>query len=242
MQGPFAGAGTFESPFFGLKRSVVTVVLAVQTAWLSMRARPAGGAFRASGREAVPAVSRPGESPPSDGTELEPDAAETLMREIVDQHRIPLHRFLTRLLLGQEELAEDLVQETLLRAWRNRRILAQDQARIAPWLYTVARNAAIDTMRARRVRPPEVSLPDLNRVAATGDEMDRVLNVHAVRTALAKISPEHRAVLRELYYRNASVAEAAARLGIPEGTVKSRAFYGMRSLHAAINSPHDADS
>jgi RNA polymerase sigma-70 factor, ECF subfamily len=166
----------------------------------------------------------------------DPTAAETLLRQVVAEYHRPLHRFLTRLLLGQQDLAEDLVQETFLRAWRHADKLAADPSKIAPWLYTVARHVAIDAMRARQARPPEVSLPDLNRVPATDDEMDRVVNVHAVRLALKTISPEHRAVLHEMYYRNASVAEAAVRLGIPEGTVKSRAFYAVRALHAALGS------
>ncbi|GIJ25004.1 RNA polymerase sigma factor SigL [Micromonospora qiuiae] len=167
---------------------------------------------------------------------LASSAAAALLRQVVDEYRQPLHRFLTRLLLGQTELAEDLVQETFLRAWRHVETLAADPSKIAPWLYTVARHVAIDAMRARQARPPEVSLPDLNRVPTTDDEMDRVVSVHAVRVALTKISPEHREVLIEMYYRGASVAEAAVRLGIPEGTVKSRAFYAVRALHAAIGS------
>jgi len=171
-----------------------------------------------------------------DGATLEPFSAEAFLRQVVDEHRRPLHRFLTRLLLGQQDLAEDLVQETLLRAWRNAEALAADPAKVAPWLYTVARRVAIDAMRARQARPPEVTLPDLNRAASTDDEMDRVVNVHAVRLALTKISPEHRQVLLEMYYRGASVAEAARRLGIPEGTVKSRAYYAVRALQAVIGS------
>ncbi|RIV40212.1 sigma-70 family RNA polymerase sigma factor [Micromonospora radicis] len=172
----------------------------------------------------------------ADGAVVGPSAAEALLKGIIDEYRRPLHRFLTRLLLGQQDLAEDLVQETFLRAWRNAQTLAADPSKIAPWLYTVARHVAIDAMRARQARPPEVSLPDLNRVPTTDDEMDRVVSVQAVRSALGKISPEHRAVLIEMYYRGASVAEAAVRLGIPEGTVKSRAYYAVRALHAAIGS------
>jgi RNA polymerase sigma-70 factor (ECF subfamily) len=172
----------------------------------------------------------------ADSSAAEPPAAEALLKQIVEEYRTPLHRFLSRLLLGQQELAEDLVQETFLRAWRHAERLAADPSKIAPWLYTVARHVAIDAMRARQARPPEVSLPDLNRVPTTDDEMDRVVSVHAVRLALGKISPEHRAVLIEMYYRGASVAEAAVRLGIPEGTVKSRAYYAVRALHAAIGS------
>jgi RNA polymerase sigma-70 factor (ECF subfamily) len=171
-----------------------------------------------------------------------PPAAEALMRRIVDEYRRPLHRFVSRLLLGQQELAEDLVQETFLRAWRNVDRLAADPSKIAPWLYTVARHVTVDALRARQSRPLEVTLPDLNRIASADDEMDRVVSVQAVRLALRKISREHREVLLEMYYLGASVAEAAARLGIPEGTVKSRTHYAVRALHAAIGSTESSSS
>ncbi|MEV6349941.1 sigma-70 family RNA polymerase sigma factor [Actinoplanes sp. NPDC051851] len=227
-------APRFADPAGDLRRSAGAVLRAVVAVWSSIRKSDAG-ARAAVPAQAVPASASAVPSAPGGG-DLKPADAEALMRQIVDEYRRPLLRFLTRLLLGQEELAEDLVQETLLRAWRNRESLAADPPKIAPWLYTVARHVAIDAMRARQARPPEVSLPDLNRVADADDEMDRVVSVHAVRLALTKISPEHRAVLLEMYYRGASVAEAAARLGIPEGTVKSRAYYAVRSLHAAIGS------
>ncbi|MEK8104333.1 sigma-70 family RNA polymerase sigma factor [Micromonospora sp. M12] len=113
-------------------------------------------------------------------------------------------------------MAEDLVQETFLRTWRNLDTLAADPQRIAPWLYTVARHVAIDAIRSRRSRPQEINLPDLNRISADEDVMDRVVSAHTVQLALKQISPEHRQVLIEMYYRGASIAEAAERLGIPE--------------------------
>jgi RNA polymerase sigma-70 factor (ECF subfamily) len=190
----------------------------------------------------VSAVPNEAVGPSADEADVEPFGAEALMRRIVDEYRQPLHRFLTRLLLGQQDLAEDLVQETFLRAWRNVERLAADPAKIAPWLYTVARHAAIDALRARQARPPEVTLPDLNRIADTDDEMERVVSIHVVRLALRKISPEHRQVLLEMYYKGATVAEAAKRLGIPEGTVKSRTYHAVRALHAAIDSAEPSRS
>lgn len=196
-------------------------------------ARPYGCDPYVRGRRSVSAV--PNEAPGVTGdAATERASPEALMRAIHEQYRGPLLRFLTRLLLGRQELAEDLVQETFLRTWRNLETLAEDPRRIAPWLYTVARHVAIDAMRARQARPPEVAIPDLNRLASAEDEMDRVVSTHTVRLALQQIKPEHREVLVEMYYKGSSVAEAAQRLGIPEGTVKSRTYYAVRALHAAI--------
>ncbi|MFC4109440.1 sigma-70 family RNA polymerase sigma factor [Micromonospora zhanjiangensis] len=159
---------------------------------------------------------------------------EARMRRIHEAYAGPLSRFLSRLTLGDRDLAEDLLQETFLRAWRNMDVLPDDVEKVGGWLYTVARNVAIDAARARRARPPEVRLPDINRVPSTGDAVDRLVTVQTVRQGLGRLSPDHRAVLIELYFRGASTAEAAARLGIPEGTVKSRAYYAVRSLHAVL--------
>ena len=66
------------------------------------------------------------------------------------------------------------------------------------------------------------------------DEADRVLESWAVADALAALRPDHRQVLLETYYRGRSVAEAAIVLGVPAGTVKSRAFYALRALKLAL--------
>src|SRR5690349_6732779 len=90
------------------------------------------------GRRSVSA--EPNDAPGPWGTTgdavTEQASPEALMRWIHEQYRTPLLRFLTRLLLGQQELAEDLVQETFLRTWRNLETLSADPRRIAPWLYT----------------------------------------------------------------------------------------------------------
>jgi RNA polymerase sigma-70 factor, ECF subfamily len=168
-----------------------------------------------------------------------PDGAEAEVREIYDRYAEPLLRFLLRLTLGERQLAEDLLQETLLRAWRNLGTLPAEPENRRKWLFTVARRVAIDAARARRVRPTEIAVTDFNRLPSDGDEMESVVAVHTIRGALPKLSPDHRAVLIELYYRGSSMAETAARLNIPGGTVKSRAHYALRSLRAVIESADD---
>jgi RNA polymerase sigma-70 factor, ECF subfamily len=166
----------------------------------------------------------------------EGESPEARMRQIHQTHAGPLFRFLLRLTLGNHDLAEDLLQETLLRAWRNIDVLPAESERVRAWLHTVARNVAIDAARARKARPPEVSIPDITRLSAEGDAADRIVTVRAIRDAMAHLNPAHRAVLVELYFKSASTAEAASRLGIPEGTVKSRAYYAVRSLQAVLGS------
>jgi RNA polymerase sigma-70 factor (ECF subfamily) len=98
----------------------------------------------------------------------------------------------------------------------------------------VAHNIAISTYhRRRRARPREIPL-DENALPATDDDLDRMFDSWLVAKALNSISPEHRAVIVELFYQRRRVAEAAAVLGIPEGTVRSRCFYGLRALRKEL--------
>jgi RNA polymerase sigma-70 factor (ECF subfamily) len=158
------------------------------------------------------------------------------MRELHRAHAKPLYRFLLRLTLGDREAAEDLLQETMLRAWRKLDLLPDDIQAIRPWLFTVARNVAIDGARARQARPAEVDAGDISWIASSSDAFERLLTIEALRQALLQLSPQHRTVLVELYYRGASVAETAARIGVPEGTIRSRSFYALRALRSIIAS------
>jgi RNA polymerase sigma-70 factor (ECF subfamily) len=165
------------------------------------------------------------------------------MRQLYDAHAGVLLGYVRRLVGGDTARAEDVVQETLLRAWRHPEALDPERtggASVRAWLLTVARHLVIDGERARKVRPREVAPgPDGDGGAVWGkaagvDEMlDRILLAHGMAEALATLTPDHRAVVDHLYFGDRSVADTAARLGIPEGTVKSRAYYALRALRVA---------
>jgi RNA polymerase sigma-70 factor (ECF subfamily) len=119
------------------------------------------------------------------------------------------------------------------RAWRHRSILESSPPALRAWLYTVARNIVTDEWRRQRTRreTPVADVPE----RSTGDEtVDHLLLSWVVAEAITRLSPEHRAVLLECYYRGQPVAEAARRLGVPEGTVKSRTHYALRALRLAL--------
>jgi RNA polymerase sigma-70 factor (ECF subfamily) len=156
---------------------------------------------------------------------------EALVRSLYAEHAGPLLRYALHLTSGDRQRAEDIVQETLLKAWLHPDAIAERPAR--PWLFAVARNLAVDAYRARRARPHEVGEGALELIPAP-DEADRALESWAVADALKALRPEHRRVLLETYYRGSSVAEAAVTLGIPAGTVKSRTFYALRALKLAL--------
>jgi RNA polymerase sigma-70 factor (ECF subfamily) len=158
---------------------------------------------------------------------------ERLLRLLYADHAAPLLGFVTRLTGSDVALAEDIVQETLLRAWRHPEVLDPARGPIRPWLFTVARRLVIDAHRAQQARPREVR--DLELVDVTApDDIERAIEGWVVAEALASLSAAHRDVLVETYYRGASVQEAATTLGVPPGTVKSRAYYALRELRLRL--------
>ncbi len=156
-----------------------------------------------------------------------------LMQELHAEHAAALWRFCLRLVNNDHGRAEDVTQETLLRAWRHRTVLESTPAAVRAWLFTVARNIVIDEWRSRRdrVETPVAEVPD-DRVNEDGS--DQLLLSWVVADALTRLSPDHRAVLLQCYYRGRPVSEAARRLGVPEGTVKSRTHYALRALKLAL--------
>lgn len=164
------------------------------------------------------------------------DEQERLMEQLHAEHAAGLWGYCLHLTSGDAGRAQDICQETLLRAWRHPEVMARTSEQSRSWLFTVARNLFIDDWRARKVRP-EASMaepPDVADDQGDQDWVDRMLQRWVVAEAMTRLSPEHRAVLRECYFLGQPVAEAARRLGVPEGTVKSRTHYALRALRLAL--------
>jgi RNA polymerase sigma-70 factor (ECF subfamily) len=147
-------------------------------------------------------------------------------------YRRPLVGFVLPYVNGDMQAAEDVVQETMLRGWQHATELNPEHAR--SWLHVVARNIAISTyQRRRRVRPREVPL-DEDMLPQADDGIDAIFSGLVVASALDSISTEHRYVITALFYQRKTVAEVAELLAIPEGTVRSRCFYGLRALRREL--------
>ena len=151
------------------------------------------------------------------------------VREAYAAHAGELYGFAQRS-LGDSGLAEEAVQETFLRAWRAGDRFDPQIGSLRTWLFAILRNVVIDLGRARAARPS---------VTAEGAEpsvepLDDALIAWQVEEAMRRIGDQHRQILVETYYRGRPYAEVAAELGVPEGTVKSRVYYGLRALRVAL--------
>lgn len=156
-----------------------------------------------------------------------------LMQQLHDEHAGALWGYCLRLTGQDRAHAEDVVQETLLRAWRHRSVLDNPTPAVRAWLFTVARNIVIDEWRSRR-RNSELTVAEVPEAGEPADSTDQLLLSWVVADAVTKLSPDHRAVLQECYYGGRPVSEAAKLLGVPEGTVKSRTHYALRALRLAL--------
>jgi RNA polymerase sigma-70 factor (ECF subfamily) len=156
-----------------------------------------------------------------------------LMQQLHDEHATALWHHCLRLTGWDRPRAEDLEQDTLLRAWRHRSILDSPPPAVRAWLMTVSRNLLIDEWRTRRSRS-ETTMAEVPEGVDPDDRTDQLLQSWVVAEAITKLSADHRDVLRECYYGRRTVSEAALRLGIPEGTVKSRTHYALRALRLAL--------
>ncbi len=160
-------------------------------------------------------------------------AASESMNELWRIHGTVLMRFALKLTLGDSHRAQDIVQETLLRAWRHPEVVDGRAEVIRSWLFTVTRHVAIDMWRTQSRHDDIIEEQPTDRPNPV-EPIEQAMTAMHVRAALAQLTPEHRQVIVEVYYLGRSVAEIAQLLNIPEGTVKSRTYYGLRHLKGLL--------
>ena len=153
-------------------------------------------------------------------------------------HGGEIYRFVLRG-LGDAGAAQDVVQETFLRAWRAADRFDPQLASLRVWLFAIARNAMLDHARAARVRPWQGELvdpPGAEQAAGTvEDPTERLVRSWVVEEALRRLSEDHRNAIVQTHLRERPYAEVAAELGVPVGTVRSRVFYGLKALRVVMD-------
>jgi RNA polymerase sigma-70 factor (ECF subfamily) len=151
------------------------------------------------------------------------------VREAYAAHAGELYGFAVRS-LGDSGLAEEAVQETFVRAWRAGERFDPQIGSLRTWLFAILRNVVIDLGRARAARPGVAE----GGIEPTVEPFDEALLAWQLEEAMRRIGDQHREILVETYYRGRPYAEVAEQLGVPEGTVKSRVYYGLRALRVAL--------
>ncbi len=169
-------------------------------------------------------------SPASNGAVPQERTDEEILEVLYQEHGGALFVYALRL-SGDRELAEEVVQDALLRAWTHPEAVDGQHGTPQAWLFTVIRNLVTDAFRRRQARP-------VTTVAVDGPDsaqgLERALESWVVAEAAGRLSPDHRAVLGQVFYLGRSVREAANELGIPPGTVKSRTYFALQALRLAL--------
>jgi RNA polymerase sigma-70 factor (ECF subfamily) len=162
------------------------------------------------------------------------DGDQLAMRTLFGRHRVPLYRWLLRL-VGDEALAEDLLSDVFLDVWRQAATF-EARSSVSTWLLAIARYKALSARRRR----PDVALDETiaSSVADPADDPEVMLQkknrAELLRHSLARLSPEHVEVIDLVYFHGKSVKEVAEIVGIAEATVKTRMFYARKKLAEVV--------
>lgn len=152
------------------------------------------------------------------------------MRTLFDRHHLRIYRFALRL-LGEREVAEDVLSEVFLDVWRHAEMFG-GRSQASTWLIAIARFKALTWLRRRGETPLDeataAAIPD------TSDDPETVMRKkqqsQILRDCLARLSLKHREIVDLVYYQEMTIAEVARIVGIPEATVKTRMFHARRQL------------
>ena len=159
------------------------------------------------------------------------DPADRFLRRIHREHGSALYGWALRRLADPRD-AEEAVAETLVKAWRAHEQFDPGKGEERAWLFGILRNTAADRYRATRRHLRAVETRDFDESTDSG--IEEIAEASVVLDALLDLPDHHRQVIVEAYYEGRTVSEIAEELAVPAGTVKSRLFYGMRRLRAAL--------
>ena len=157
---------------------------------------------------------------------------ERALSELYDRYSRPVYATGVRL-LGDAQLAEELVQDAFVGVWRGAASFDPARASFSTWLYRVARNRATDLHRRRRVRPTSVGEVPLLALPG-GHEPEGDVDGWDVARALSRVPEEQREVLVLAYFEGLSQREISLRTGVPLGTVKSRTTAALKRFRSAM--------
>jgi RNA polymerase sigma-70 factor (ECF subfamily) len=133
-----------------------------------------------------------------------------------------------------EEIAQDALQETFVKVWKNAKKYDSKKAKLFTWLYRIAKNTAIDKLRSFNNRfEKEVQIDKSNvYILPTANLNQDVLDL---KEHVARLDEKYQIVLKALFFEGMTQQEASDELDIPLGTIKSRLKIGLRELKKVYN-------
>lgn len=135
---------------------------------------------------------------------------------------------------SDRQLAEEVVQETVLAAWRKYDQYDPGRGSERAWMFGIARNVAASRHRRNERHLRSVPTDPVTDAGIDDAELARIAERSLIADAIRALSPDHRNVVSAAYWDGLSTKEIAARFGIPDGTVKSRLHYALRVLRAHL--------
>lgn len=148
---------------------------------------------------------------------------------LADEHLDKAYR-LARAILRDPAEAQDATHDAFVQAWRSWETL-RDPARFEHWFDRILVNTCRNRVRAARWQATDISA---EVALSSGDHVGHTEDRAVIGTAMAALSPDHQVVVALRFYRDLTVEDIAARLGIPSGTVQSRLHYALTRLREAI--------
>ena len=158
------------------------------------------------------------------------------LRTVYDAHSAELFRYCGRILHDRSH-AEEAVQETFVRAWRAADRWDPELGSLRNWLFAIAHNVSTDMLRSRNVRPKLADAASRAKeplAPSIDDQIGAAMTGWMVEEALRRIRDDQRRAIVETYVRGRPYAEVSRELGVPEGTLRSRVFYGLKALRLAL--------
>ena len=189
-----------------------------------------------------PSLVRPSEDPDRDRALIRDVAAGSgdAVADLYDRHGATVYGLALRM-LGQPDLAEEVVQDVFAQVWREAGRYDAGRSTVAGWIVMLTRTRAIDRLRARRARPDLSAAAPAEQASmlASGGRTPEAItllaeNVRQVRGALAQLPDQIRSLIELAYYEGLTHSEIAERTGIPLGTVKTRLRTAMGTLRSAL--------
>ncbi len=158
---------------------------------------------------------------------------ELLARRLYNDHGPALHRWLIGR-FSDAQMAEEVVQESVLTAWRKYEQFDPERGSERSWIFGISRNVAATRYQRNLRHLRSVPTGDTLDTIVDDAELSRVTERSLIADAMASLSSDHQLVVAAAYWDGLSTKEIAAQLGIPDGTVKSRLHYALRILRTQL--------